>query len=166
MKSDRLFTFDLVFACLKDKIVNSTMKHSKILSTKIIQILVSFTINTLMKIIEDIIRTFLGHDEDILGTDEEFDETLLGQEKDKGNDLACEQAIIKCQMRHGRLRATTTRLCQAKFGKDTTKRAQMRLAMRKKRGNNAVKDMEQDLVNLITKVMDLKNKQDLDKSGL
>ena len=119
-----------------------------------------------MKIIEDIIRTFWGHDEDILGTDEEFDETLLGHEKDKGNDLACEQAIVKCQMRHGRLRTTTTRLCQAKFGKDTTKRAQSRLAMRRRRGNCSVKEMEQDLVNLVTKVMDLKNKKDFDKEAL
>jgi len=119
-----------------------------------------------MKIIEDIIRTLLGHDEDIFGTDEEFDSTLLGQEKDKGNDLACEQAIIKCQMRHGRLRTTTTRLCVSKFGKDTTKRAQSRLAMRRKRGNCSVKEMEQDIVNLVTKVIEKKNKQDLDKFGL
>ena len=119
-----------------------------------------------MKIIEDIIRTLLGRDEDIDETYDDLDSTLLLQEKDKGNDLACEQAIIKCQMRHGRLRTTTTRLCQAKFGKDTTIRAQLRLAMRRRRGNCSVKEMEQDLVNLITKVTDLKKKQDFDKEAL
>ena len=119
-----------------------------------------------MKLIEDIIRAFLGQDEYNMSTYDEADSTLLVQEKDKGNDLACEQAIIKCQMTHGRLRTTTTRLCKAKFGKDTTKRAQSRLAMRKKRGNCAVKDMEHELVNLISKVMDLKNKKDFDKSAL
>ena len=115
-----------------------------------------------MKLIEDIIRTFLGHDEDILETIEYEDST----KRALGNDLACEQAIIKCQMTHGRLRTTTTRLCMAKFGKDTTKRAQSRLAMRRKRGKCAVKDMEHELVDLVTKVMDLKNKQDHDKSAL
>ncbi len=119
-----------------------------------------------MKLIEDIIRAFLGHDEYIEGTYDEADSTLLVQEKDKGNDLACEQAIIKCQMTHGRLRTTTTRLCRSKFGKDTTKRAQSRIAMRKKRGNCAVKDMEHELVNLVSKVMDLKNKKDFDQSAL
>jgi len=119
-----------------------------------------------MKIIEDIVRTFLGHDEDIESTYQVEDSTLLTQEKDKGNDLACEQAIIKCQMRHGRLRMMTTRLCQAKFGKDTTKRAQSRLAMRRKRGNCAVKDMENELVNLVTKVLDLKDKKYFDNSAL
>ena len=115
-----------------------------------------------MKLIEDIIRTFLGHNEEVLDTIEYEDST----KRALGNDLACEQAIIKCQMRHGRLRTTTTRLCIAKFGKDATKRAQMRLAMRRKRGNCAVKEMENDLVNLVTKVMDLKNKKDFDKSAL
>jgi len=119
-----------------------------------------------LKIVEDIIRAFLGHDEYIEGTYNEADSTLLVQEKDKGNDLACEQAIIKCQMRHGRLRQTTTRLCMSKFGKDTTKRAQSRIAMRKKRGNCAVKDMEQDLVKIVSKVMDLKKKKDFDESAL
>ena len=126
----------------------------------------AFPINTVMKIIEDIISTFLGNDEYIVDTFDDEDSALLVQEKDRGNDLACEQAIIKCQMTHGRLRTTTTRLCISKFGKDTTKRAQSRLAMRKKRGNCAVKDMEHELVNLVTKVMDLKEKKYFDNSAL
>ena len=132
------------------------MSDCKILLTKITQIQVCF--NTVMKIIEDIIRTFLGHDEDILDTIEYEDST----KRALGNDLACEQAIIKCQMTHGRLRTTTTRLCKAKFGKDSTKRAQWRIAMRKKRGNNAVIDMQNELVDLVTKVLDLKNKKEFD----
>jgi len=69
-------------------------------------------------------------------------------------------------MTHGRLRTTTTRLCRAKFGKDATKRAYWRIAMRKKRGKSAVNDMEHELVNLITKILDIKKTEDHEKFGI
>ena len=107
-----------------------------------------------MKILEDIFRTILGHSEDIFSTDEVNDDTNKQNDEYYGHDIACEQAIIKCRMKHGRLRKTTTKFCEKKFGKNTTKRTKWRLDMRTKRGRNNTKEMISDMKETLKPIWD------------
>ena len=119
-----------------------------------------------MKIIEDILRTILGHNEDINNTDEDNFSTV---EIEKGNDLGCEQQIIKCQATNGRLLSSTSRSCEIKYGKDTTRRAKQRLAQRRKRGNSSVKKKEEQLGKTLKHVYDIikkKDNEDYYKNGI
>ena len=122
-----------------------------------------------MKIIEDIISTFLGHSEDIFSTNEENDSTNKENDAYFGQDIACEQAIIKCRMKHGRLRMTTTKFCEKKFGKSTTKRTKSRLAMRKKRGRDNTRELVSDMKETLKPIWDSffeEKKKDDFKDGL
>ena len=114
-----------------------------------------------MKLIEDIFRTILGNSEDIFTTNEEDEATnkqndSTNKQNDEyyGHDIACEQAIIKCRMKHGRLRKTTTKLCEKKFGKSTTRKAKSRLDMREKRGRNNTKEMISDMKETLKPIWD------------
>ena len=98
-----------------------------------------------MKIIKDILSTFLGYSEDNFETNEEDYSTNKQNDEYIGDEIACEQAIIKCRMKHGRLRKTTTKFCEKRFGKTTTKRTKWRLDMREKRGRNNTKEMISDI---------------------
>ena len=115
-----------------------------------------------MKIVEDILSTLWGHSEDIDSNDGDSFSTT---DSEKGNDLGCEQQIIKCQEMNGRLLPSTSRACEIKYGKDTTKRAKMRLAMRKKRGNSSIKRDEQQLAKTVEIIMDIMRKRD-NQNGL
>ena len=104
-----------------------------------------------MKIIEDIIRIISGNSEEIIDYDEDIFRT---DEKEKGNSLGCEQTIVKCQMKHGRLLKSTSQSCEIKYGKDTTQRAKWRLAMRKKRGNCEVKATRKEMLETLKPIWD------------
>ena len=104
-----------------------------------------------MKIIEDIIRTISGYPKEFIDDDEDIFRTI---EKEKGNDLGCEQTIVKCQMKHGRLLKSTTQSCEIKYGKDTTRKAKWRLAMRKKRGNCEVKATRKEILETLKPIWD------------
>lgn len=124
-----------------------------------------------MKIIEDILSTILGQSEDIFSTNQLNDnknqqDDSINQLNDEynGNDIACEQAIIRCRMKHGRLRMTTTKLCEKKFGKNTTKRTKWRLDMREKRGRDnrkeLISDMKESLKPIWDSLFEAKKKDD------
>ena len=115
-----------------------------------------------MKVIEDILSTLWGHDEDF---DSEDGDNFSTIDSEKGNDLGCEQQIIKCQQLNGRLLPSTSRACEIKYGKDTTKRAKMRLAMRKKRGNCSVKRDNEQISKTVEMIMDIMRKRD-NQNGL
>ena len=111
-------------------------------------------------------RTILGHYEDSDSTDEANFSTV---EKEKGNDLGCEQQIIKCQVKNGRLLKSTSRSCEIKFGEDTTRRAKQRVAQRKRRGNDSVKREQELLGKALEQVYDIikkKDNEDYYKDGL
>ena len=123
-----------------------------------------------MKIIDDIFRLFLGRNEDNVGIDQPNFSTEITE---KGNDLGCEQQIIKCQMANGRLMLSTSRSCEIKYGKDTVRRAKMRLAQRRKRGNCSVKAEQERYAKAIGEVFDIlykkdeaKKKEDFDSNAL
>ena len=114
-----------------------------------------------MKTIEDILSTILGHSEDIFSTNQVNDtenqqDDSINQLNDEynGNDIACEQAIIRCRMKHGRLRMTTTKFCEKKFGKSTTRKAKSRLDMREKRGRDNRKEMISDMKEVFKPIWD------------
>ena len=114
-----------------------------------------------MKTIEDILRTILGQNEDIFSTNQVNDnenqqDDSINQLNDEydGNDIACERAIIKCRMKHGRLRMTTTKFCEKKFGKSTTKRTKSRLDMRERRGRDNRKEMISDMKEVFKPIWD------------
>lgn len=104
-----------------------------------------------MKIIEDIISTILGHSGEIYDDNED---TFSTDEKEKGNSLGCEQTIVKCQMKHGRLMPSTSRACEIKYGKDTTRKAKSRLAMRKKRGKCEIKANRKQMLEALKPLWD------------
>jgi hypothetical protein len=119
-------------------------------------------IKSLLKIIEDILSTLWGHDEDFDTYDEDSFSTI---ESEKGNDLGCEQQIIKCQELNGRLLPSTSRSCEIKYGKNTTKRAKMRLAMRRKRGKCSVKRDNEHISKTVQLIMNIMQKRD-NQNGL
>ena len=98
-----------------------------------------------MKIIENVLRAILGHGED---NDDTNEDNFSTDEKEKGNDLGCEQQIIKCQVKNGRLLSSTSKSCEIKYGHDTTRRAKMRLSQRRKRGNCSVEREQEYLAKL------------------
>ena len=110
-----------------------------------------------MKIIDDIFRLFLGHSEDMQTFSQPNFSTF---ESEKGNDLGCEQQIIKCQITNGRLLSSTSKSCELKYGKDTVRRAKLRLAQRRKRGNCSVKAEQERYAKAIGEVFDILHKKD------
>ena len=114
-----------------------------------------------MKIIDDIFRLFLGHSEDMQTFSQPNFSTF---ESEKGNDLGCEQQIIKCQITNGRLLSSTSKSCELKYGKDTVKRAKSRLAQRRKRGNCSVKAEQERYAKAIEQVFDIAHKKEEEKN--
>jgi len=123
-----------------------------------------------MKILDDIFNLFSGHNEDMLTIDQPNFSTI---EVEIGNDLGCEQQIVKCQITNGRLLSSTSKSCEIKYGKDTVRRAKMRLAQRRKRGNCSVKAEQERYAKAIGEVIDVihkkdeaKKKEDFDSNAL
>ena len=123
-----------------------------------------------MKIIDDIFNLFSGHNEDMLTIDQPNFSTI---QVEFGNDLGCEQQIIKCQITNGRLLSSTSKSCEIKYGKDTVRRAKSRLAQRRKRGNCSVKAEQERYAKAIGQVIDVihkkdeaKKKEDFDSNAL
>ena len=110
-----------------------------------------------MKIIDDIFKIILGHNEDNVTIDQPNFSTEITE---KGNDLGCEQQIIKCQITNGRLLSSTSKSCELKYGKDTVRRAKLRLAQRRKRGNCSVKAEQERYAKAIGEVFDILHKKD------
>jgi len=123
-----------------------------------------------MKILEDIFNLFSGHNEDMLTIDQPNFSTI---EVEIGNDLGCEQQMIKCQIANGRLLSSTSKSCELKYGEDTVRRAKLRLAQRRKRGNCSVKAEKERYAKAIGQVIDVihtkdeaKKKEDFDANSL
>ena len=110
-----------------------------------------------MKIIDDIFRLFLGHNEDMITIDQPNFSTEITE---KGNDLGCEQQIIKCQITNGRLLLSTSKSCELKYGKDTVRRAKLRLVQRRKRGNCSVKAEQERYAKAIGEVIEVIHKKE------
>ena len=113
-----------------------------------------------MKIIDDIFKIILGHNEDNVTIDQPNFSTF---ESEKGNDLGCEQQIIKCQMANGRLMLSTSKSCELKYGKDTVRRAKLRLVQRRKRGNCSVKAEQERYAKAIEQIFDIVHKKQDEK---
>ena len=109
-----------------------------------------------MKILEDIFNLFSGRNEDMLTIDQPNFSTI---QVELGNDLGCEQQIIKCQITNGRLLSSTSKSCELKYGKDTVRRAKLRLAQRRKRGNCSVKAEQERYAKTIGEVFDIIHKK-------
>ena len=110
-----------------------------------------------MKLIEDILNLFSGHNEDMLTIDQPNFSTI---QVEFGNDLGCEQQIIKCQIANGRLLSSTSKSCELKYGEDTVRRAKSRLAQRRKRGNCSVKAEQERYAKAIGEVIDVIHKKE------
>ena len=110
-----------------------------------------------MKILDDIFNLFSGQNEDMLTIDQPNFSTI---EVEIGNDLGCEQQMIKCQIANGRLLSSTSKSCELKYGKDTVRRAKLRLAQRRKRGNCSVKAEQERYAKAIGEVFDILHKKD------
>mgnify|MGYP003153172591 CR=1 FL=1 len=113
-----------------------------------------------MKILDDIFNLFSRQNEDMLTIDQPNFSTI---QVELGNDLGCEQQIIKCQITNGRLLSSTSKSCELKYGKDTVKRAKSRLAQRRKRGNCSVKTEQERYAKAIGKVIDTIHKKEEEK---
>ena len=115
-----------------------------------------------MKILEDIFNLFSGQNEDTLTINQPNFSTI---EVEKGNDLGCEQQMIKCQITNGRLLSSTSKSCELKYGKDTVRRAKLRLAQRRKRGNCSVKAEQERYAKAIGEVFDIIHKKQEEKDN-
>ena len=113
-----------------------------------------------MKILEDIFNLFSRQNEDMLTIDQPNFSTI---QVELGNDLGCEQQIIKCHITNGRLLSSTSKSCELKYGEDTVRRAKLRLAQRRKRGNCSVKAEKERYAKAIGKVIEIIHKKEDEK---